>query len=74
MKRTDIAWDRLDDIHRAQLIHFYPELAEDKHKKPNKKTNTLNQSKERGKLRMKNKISGNCNFIISNSASPERRR
>ena len=29
MKREDIAWDRLTPLQRAQLIHFYPELAED---------------------------------------------
>ena len=32
MKREDIAWDNLSDIQKAQMIHFYPELAEDKHK------------------------------------------
>ena len=32
MKREDIAWDKLTDIQRTQLIHFYPELAEDKYR------------------------------------------
>lgn len=32
MKREDLAWDSLTDIKKAQLIHFYPELAEDKHR------------------------------------------
>lgn len=32
MKREDTAWDNLTDIQKAQLIHFYPELAEDKHR------------------------------------------
>ena len=34
MKREDIAWDKLSGIQKAQLIKFYPELAEDKHKSP----------------------------------------
>ncbi len=32
MKRSDLAWDSLSDIQKAQMIHFYPELAEDKHR------------------------------------------
>ncbi|MBA7687969.1 hypothetical protein ES703_96443 [subsurface metagenome] len=32
MKREDLAWDNLSDIQKAQMIYFYPELAEDKHR------------------------------------------
>jgi len=30
MDREDIAWEKLTEIQKAQLIKFYPELAEDK--------------------------------------------